>query len=283
MNMVLNSTTIGSASSRPSRWCCLTGSGATVGIPRSPLFTAYPMRSQVLNPATNIASVRASATSSWFESHGRASPARVRTRTQRCQPPRSAAARARSAAARARAGDAPPDPPRIVDAWSWPCRPPSSPGPPGAGRCRPDHTHGRVRRSGSRSARGDPTRWRSGGSVSRTAAATSASPNVSASCPDIGTSVFAAGSCPPRTPRAQRLAPFAQQPPRPQAPRAQPMRAADRSSAPGSCPPCHRPAGSEASSRRPRSSTRTPPAPHREARPARRSVAPAPATASQHE
>ncbi len=66
---------------------------------------------------------------------------------------------------------------------------------------------------------GDPkmtvtSHWRSGGSVSHTAAATSPSPNTSASCPDIATSVLAGGSCPSRTPAAQPLDPLAQQPPR---------------------------------------------------------------------
>src|SRR5215218_8632782 len=57
-----------------------------IAIARSPFFTAYPSRSQLLNPATNVASGLESATSSWFDSDRRASPACERTRTQRCQP-----------------------------------------------------------------------------------------------------------------------------------------------------------------------------------------------------
>jgi hypothetical protein len=53
----------------------LTGIGAMIAIARSPFLTANPSRSQVLNPATNVASGRASATSGWLENDSRASPA----------------------------------------------------------------------------------------------------------------------------------------------------------------------------------------------------------------
>jgi predicted O-methyltransferase YrrM len=51
-----------------------------------PFLGQYPSFSHALNPATNVASGQAIATSSWLLSDSRANPARERTATHRCQP-----------------------------------------------------------------------------------------------------------------------------------------------------------------------------------------------------
>jgi hypothetical protein len=64
----------------------LTGIGAMIRIAASPRRTQNPIDSHALNPATNVASGHAKATSSWLLSDSRASPPRERTRTHRAHP-----------------------------------------------------------------------------------------------------------------------------------------------------------------------------------------------------
>jgi hypothetical protein len=111
----------------------LDGNGATIAMPRSPFLTANPSRSHVLNPATNVASGRASATSSWLDNDNRASRRASAPGSSAASPPRSAAARRPAAAARGPAAGAPRA--RSPTVAAWPSRrPPFDLGP---ARCGP--------------------------------------------------------------------------------------------------------------------------------------------------